>query len=118
MPAMSSRQRLCILGATGSVGTSTLEVVARHPERFEVVALTARQRVDELAGLCEQWRERLKHAGLATEVLHGPTALNDLAAHPDGDSVMAAIVGAAGLAACLAAARAGKEERTGVCDPR
>jgi 1-deoxy-D-xylulose-5-phosphate reductoisomerase len=121
---MSSRQRLCILGATGSVGMSTLEVVACHPERFEVVALTARQRVDELAALCERWRprfaamddavsarrlrERLARAGVRTEVLHGPTALTDLAAHPDVDSVMAAIVGAAGLAACLAAARAGK----------
>jgi len=125
MAAMTrSRQRLCILGATGSVGTSTLEVVARHPERFEVVALTARQRVNELAALCErcrprfaavddaasarQLRERLQRAGLRTEVLHGPTALADLAAHPDVDSVMAAIVGAAGLAACLAAARSGK----------
>ena len=121
---MKERQRLCILGATGSVGMSTLEVVARHPERFEVVALTARQRVDELAALCKTWRprfaavddaasarqlrERLRHDGVATEVLHGPSALTDLAAHPDIDSVMAAIVGAAGLAACLAAARAGK----------
>ncbi|HEX6720431.1 MAG TPA: 1-deoxy-D-xylulose-5-phosphate reductoisomerase, partial [Burkholderiaceae bacterium] len=121
---MSSRQRLCILGATGSVGMSTLEVVARHPERFEVVALTARHRVDELAALCERFRprfaalddlsaartlrQRLQRAGVRTEVLHGPSALTDLAAHPDVDSVMAAIVGAAGLAACLAAARAGK----------
>jgi 1-deoxy-D-xylulose-5-phosphate reductoisomerase len=121
---MSPRQRLCILGATGSVGMSTLEVVARHPERFEVAALTARQRVDELAALCEQWRprfaavddaasarrlrERLVRAGVHTEVLHGKRALAELAAHPDVDSVMAAIVGAAGLAACLSAARAGK----------
>src|SRR5687767_6143383 len=124
MQAMTYRQRLCILGATGSVGMSTLEVVARHPERFEVVALTARRRVDELAALCERFRprfaalddaasaralrERLQRAGLRTEVLHGPAALADLAAHPDVDSVMAAIVGAAGLASCLAAARAGK----------
>ena len=124
MQAMTYRQRLCILGATGSVGMSTLEVVARHPERFEVVALTARRRVDELAALCERFRprfaalddapsaralrERLQRAGLRTEVLHGPAALADLAAHPDVDSVMAAIVGAAGLGACLAAARAGK----------
>jgi 1-deoxy-D-xylulose-5-phosphate reductoisomerase len=121
---MTARQRLCILGATGSVGMNTLEVVARHPERFDVVALTARQRVDELAALCERWRprfaavddaasarqlrERLVRAGVQTQVLHGPTALTDLAAHPDVDAVMAAIVGAAGLAACLAAARAGK----------
>ena len=103
---------------------STLEVVARHPERFEVVALTARHRADELAALCERFRprfaalddlaaartlrQRLQRAGLRTEVLHGPSALTDLAAHPDVDSVMAAIVGAAGLGACLAAARAGK----------
>ncbi len=121
---MNPRQRLCILGATGSVGMSTLEVVARHPERFEIVALTARRRVDELAVLCERFRprfaalddaaaartlrERLQRAGVRTEVLQGPGALADLAAHPDVDSVMAAIVGAAGLGACLAAARAGK----------
>jgi 1-deoxy-D-xylulose-5-phosphate reductoisomerase len=121
---MNPRQRLCILGATGSVGTSTLEVVARHPERFEVFALTARQRVGELAALCQRWRprfaavedaaaarqlrERLVRLQVPTEVLHGSTALTDLAAHPEVDSVMAAIVGAAGLAACLAAARAGK----------
>src|SRR5262245_21425466 len=124
MATMSSRQRLCILGATGSVGMSTLEVVARHPERFEVVALTARKRVDELAVLCERFRprfaavddaasartlrQRLHTAGVRTEVLHGPTALDDLASHPEVDSVMAATVGAAGLAACLAAARSGK----------
>jgi 1-deoxy-D-xylulose-5-phosphate reductoisomerase len=122
--ATNPRQRLCILGATGSVGMSTLEVVGRHPERFEVVALTARQRVPELAALCCQWRpryaavgdaaaarqlrEHLAHSGVRTEVLHGPAALAELAAHDEVDSVMAAIVGAAGLAACLAAARAGK----------
>jgi 1-deoxy-D-xylulose-5-phosphate reductoisomerase len=122
--AMDPRQRVCILGATGSVGMSTLDVVARHPERFEVFALTARQRIDDLAALCERWRprfaavgdaasarqlrERLARSGVRTEVLHGPSALIDLAAHPDVDSVMAAIVGAAGLGACLAAARAGK----------
>jgi 1-deoxy-D-xylulose-5-phosphate reductoisomerase len=121
---MNRRQRICILGATGSVGMSTLEVVARHPERFEVFALTARHRVDELAALCEKWRprfaviegaaqartlrERLTRADSGTQVLHGPAALCELAAHPEVDSVMAAIVGAAGLAACLAAARAGK----------
>ncbi|HET9206394.1 MAG TPA: 1-deoxy-D-xylulose-5-phosphate reductoisomerase [Burkholderiaceae bacterium] len=118
------RQRLCILGATGSVGMSTLEVVARHPERFDLVALTARHRVDELGALCERFRprfaavgdataaralrERLHRADVQTQVLHGPSALTDLASHPEVDSVMAAIVGAAGLAACLAAARAGK----------
>jgi 1-deoxy-D-xylulose-5-phosphate reductoisomerase len=122
--AMERRQRLCILGATGSVGMNTLEVVARHPERFEVFALTARHRIDELAALCERWRprlavvdnaaqarslrERLGRADVPTEVLHGAAALSELAAHPDVDTVMAAIVGAAGLAPCLAAARAGK----------
>jgi 1-deoxy-D-xylulose-5-phosphate reductoisomerase len=122
--AMAKRQRLCILGATGSVGMSTLEVVALHPQRFEVFALTARHRIDELAALCERWRprlavvdntqqardlrERLGRADVHTEVLHGAAALSDLAAHPEVDTVMAAIVGAAGLAPCLAAARAGK----------
>ena len=122
--AMDPRQRVCILGATGSVGMSTLDVIARHPERFDVFALTARQRIDDLGALCERWRprfaavadsasarqlrERLARSGVRTEVLHGPGALTDLAAHPDVDAVMAAIVGAAGLGACLAAARAGK----------
>ena len=121
---MAKRQRLCILGATGSVGMNTLEVVALHPQRFEVFALTARHRIDELAALCERWRprlavvddaqqarrlrERLGRADVPTEVLHGAAALSELAAHPEVDIVMAAIVGAAGLAPCLAAARAGK----------
>lgn len=117
-------QRVCILGATGSVGSSTLDVVALHPGRYEVFALTAFQKVDALAALCLRWRPRysavgtaaqadalrsqLAAAGVRTEVLHGAQALCDLAAHPEVDSVMAAIVGAAGLPACLAAARAGK----------
>ncbi len=117
-------QRLCILGSTGSVGTSTLDVVARHPQRFEVFALTAHRKVDQLAQQCERWRpryaampdepraralrERLRASGLRTEVLSGPAALSELAGHPEVDLVMAAIVGATGLAPCLAAARAGK----------
>ena len=120
----ASRQRVCILGATGSVGTSTLDVIARHPNRFDVFALTAHSRVAELFAQCVQWRPRfaalpdesqaadlraqLKAHGIATEVLVGAQALCDLAAHPEVDAVMAAIVGAAGLAPCLAAARAGK----------
>jgi len=120
----TTRQRVCILGATGSVGTSTLDVIARHPQRFEVFALTAHSRIDELFAQCLQWRpryaampdaghaqqlrERLRADGVATEVLAGPQALCDLAAHPEVDSVMAAIMGAAGLAPCLAAAAAGK----------
>ena len=117
-------QRICILGATGSVGTSTLDVIALHPERFEVLALSAHSRIDTLFDQCLRWRPRwavvadatqaqdlglrLRGAGLRTEVLHGQQALCEVAAHPDVDSVMAAIVGAAGLGACIAAARAGK----------
>ena len=118
------RQRVCILGATGSVGQSTLDVVAQHPDRFEVFALSAQVRMDDLVRLCEHWRpryaavanatqatdvaRRLRDYGVKTEVLHGPRALCDLAAHPEVDSVMAAVVGAAGLAPCLAAAASGK----------
>ncbi len=120
----SRRQRICILGSTGSVGTSTLDVLSRHPERFEVFALTAHSRSDELLAQCLRWQPRfavmptasqanalqarLRDAGSNTEVLAGPAALCDLAAHADVDMVMAAIVGAAGLPPCLAAARAGK----------
>ena len=120
----TSLQRVCILGATGSIGSNTLDVISRHPDRFEVFALTAHSRVDELFAQCVQWRPRfavlpeeaqavdlrtrLKARGIKTEVLAGAQALCDLAAHPQVDSVMAAIVGAAGLAPCLAAARAGK----------
>ena len=119
-----TRQRVCILGATGSVGTSTLDVLARHPERFEVYALTAHGRVQELQAQCLQWQpafavvaeagparwlqEALSAEGLRTQVLHGSQALAMVAAHPDVDVVMGAIVGAAGLEPCLAAARAGK----------
>jgi 1-deoxy-D-xylulose-5-phosphate reductoisomerase len=118
------RQRLCVLGSTGSVGSNTLDVVSRHPERFEVVALTGHQRVDELMAQCLHWkprfaamaspgaagslRQRLREAGSRTEVIDGADALVQLAAHPEVDTVMAAIVGAAGLLPCMAAARAGK----------
>ncbi|CAM5797150.1 1-deoxy-D-xylulose-5-phosphate reductoisomerase [Rhizobacter fulvus] len=117
-------QRVCVLGATGSVGMNTLDVISRHPGRFEVFALTAHSRVDELFAQCVKWRPRfavlpdeataaelrtrLKKEGVRTEVLSGAQALCDMASHPEVDSVMAAIVGAAGLAPCLAAARAGK----------
>ncbi len=122
--ASRPRQRICILGATGSVGVSTLDVVARHPGRYEVVALSAHGRIDELLAQCARWRpryaavpageparrlrDRLAAENIATQVLEGPTALCELAAHSEVDTVMAAIVGAAGLAPCLAAARAGK----------
>jgi len=117
-------QRVCILGSTGSVGASTLDVLSRHRDRYQVFALTAHSRVDDLFAQCVQWRPRfaavsdaaqakalqarLRDAGCGTEVLVGAQALCELAAHPDVDTVMAAIVGAAGLAPCLAAARAGK----------
>ena len=118
------KRRLCILGATGSVGTSTLDVVRRQADRWEVFALTAQHRVDELVAQCRQWRPRyavlaqpddaqraqsaLRAVGVRTEVLYGAQALVQLAEHPEVDAVMAAIVGAAGLGPCLAAARAGK----------
>lgn len=118
------RKRLCILGATGSVGAATLDVALRHPNRYEIFALTARRRVDglykqccrctpryavvELAADANQLAARLRDAGLKTEVLHGAQALCEVAAHPEADYVMAAIVGAAGLAPCIAAAEAGK----------
>jgi 1-deoxy-D-xylulose-5-phosphate reductoisomerase len=121
---MKTMQSVCILGSTGSIGANTLDVVSRHPERFQVVALTAHSRMEELYAQCMQWRprfaavsrpdqasalqRRLRDAGSSTEVLHGPQALCELAAHPGVDTVMAAIVGAAGLPPCLAAARAGK----------
>ena len=118
------RQRLAVLGSTGSVGTSTLDVVARHPERFEIIGLSAFQRVELLAEQCRQFKPRvavvptesraaelrsmLRDFKLTTEVHVGASALAELAAAPDVDSVMAAIVGAAGLPPCMAAARAGK----------
>ncbi len=124
MVNMSELQRVAVLGSTGSIGTSTLDVVARHPGRFEVFALTAATRVDELLAQCMRFSprfavmtsephaallaEKLAAHGSATRVLPGPEALRTIAAHEEVDVVMAAIVGAAGLAPCLAAARAGK----------
>ncbi|RMX05622.1 1-deoxy-D-xylulose-5-phosphate reductoisomerase [Corticibacter populi] len=118
------RQRIAILGSTGSIGTSTLDVLARHPERFEVFALAAGRNVDRLLAQCLQFRPRyaavlepdaaqalqrqLREEGLATEVLAGAPAMVQLAAHTEVDAVMAAIVGVAGLPPALAAARAGK----------
>jgi len=117
-------QRLVVLGSTGSIGVNTLDVVARHPDRYEVVGLSAYSRVEQLLVQCERFRPRvavvpndaaarvlregLAARGLPTEVAVGAQALSDLAALPEVDSVMAAIVGAAGLAPCMAAARAGK----------
>lgn len=117
-------QRVTVLGSTGSIGVNTLDVIARHPDRFEVFALSAATRVDELLAQCRRFRPRfavmasaaharqladaLRREDLATEVLHGDDALARIASHEEVDAVMAAIVGAAGLAPCLAAARAGK----------
>ncbi len=124
MNSVNTRLRICILGSTGSIGTSTLDVLSRHPGRFEVFALTAHHRVDELMAQCLAWRPKfavltdpgpaqmlqaqLRSAGSDTAVLVGPQALCEMASHPEVDAVMAAIVGAAGLSPCLAAARAGK----------
>ncbi len=118
------KQRITVLGSTGSVGANTLEVIARHPDRFEVFALSAASQVDLMATQCAQFRPRmavmageaagrelarkLEGSGLPTRVSWGPGALDEIASHESVDAVMAAIVGAAGLASCLAAARAGK----------
>lgn len=120
---MSARV-LTVLGATGTIGVNTLDVVARHPGRFEIFALTGATQSERLFQQClqhrpkyavmpapiaaRQLRERLKQAGVATEVLEGEAALTEVAIAPEVDTVMAAIVGAAGLPATLAAARAGK----------
>jgi len=118
-------QRITILGATGSIGVSTLDVLARHPERYSVYALSAHSRVDELAAQCIAHRPQravvgtaeaagrlaalLRAANVSTEVEYGEAALRAISSAPEVDSVMAAIVGAAGLAPTLAAARAGKK---------
>ncbi|TNJ34257.1 1-deoxy-D-xylulose-5-phosphate reductoisomerase [Arenimonas terrae] len=115
---------IALLGATGSIGGSTLDVVARHPDRFRIGALSAHGRVDELLALCERFhpdaavladpaghaalRDGLEARGLRTRALSGPAALDEIAADPANDTVVAAIVGAAGVASTLAAARAGK----------
>ena len=116
---------LTVLGSTGSIGTSTLDVVARHPEKYRIVALTAYRQDDLLFEQCQQFgprfavlideaaaarlKQRLESAGLKTEVLLGEQALEQVAALPEVDAVMAAIVGAAGLCSSLAAAKAGKK---------
>ena len=118
------KKRLSLLGSTGSIGDSTLDVVARHPERFSVYALSAHRNGDKLVEQClrfkpevavvgdaataQQVAANLRAAGCHTEVLHGPQALVDVSASEGCDTVVAAIVGAAGLAPSLAAARAGK----------
>ena len=121
---MAEIQTLTVLGATGSIGPSTLDVVARHPERFRVYALTGRSRLELLAAQCArfaaqfavvaddaaaaQLRARLQTEGAGTEVLVGAEHLSAVSQAPEVDVVMAAIVGGAGLRPTLAAARAGK----------
>jgi 1-deoxy-D-xylulose-5-phosphate reductoisomerase len=121
---MSIKQRITVLGSTGSIGKNTLDVLARHPDRFSVYALTASTQVDLMLAQCAQFRpqvavmveplaarrlsEKLQAEGIQTEVRSGTLALDEVASAPDVDAVMAAIVGAAGLSPCLAAARAGK----------
>ena len=118
------KQRITVLGSTGSIGKNTLDVVSRHPERYEVFALSAATQVDLMLEQCAQFRpqfavmasgphaqllaEKIQQNGLPTSVLQAQDALEIIASHESVDAVMAAIVGAAGLAPCLAAARAGK----------
>ena len=116
--------QITVLGSTGSIGVSTLDVIARHPERFGVFALTASVNVELMAEQCAKFRpvfavmasephgrrlaEVLQALALPTRVLWGADALVEVASHEKTDVVMAAIVGAAGLAPCMAAARTGK----------
>ena len=118
------KKRVTILGSTGSVGSNTLDVLARHPDRFEVFALTASTQVELMVKQCMQFRPvyavmaseehgkalegQLRNVGCKTRAMLGAAAIDTVASHEQVDIVMAAIVGAAGLAPCLAAARAGK----------
>ena len=115
---------LTLLGATGSIGLSTLDVVSRHKDKYEIVALTANRNIELLAEQCETWKPKyaviaehdlaeslrttLTSKGIDTEVLSGSEGLQYVAALPEAHYVMAAIVGAAGLLPTLAAAKAGK----------
>lgn len=119
------KQRIAVLGSTGSVGANTLDVVARHPGLFEVFALSASSQVEPMLQQCLQFRPafavmaqeaagralaaRIESSGLATRVLWGADALDTIAGHEQVDTVMASIVGAAGLSSCIAAAKAGKK---------
>ncbi len=118
------KQRITVLGSTGSVGANTLDVVARHPDGFEIFALSAATQVDLMLQQCARFRpqfavmasephaaelgRKLKAEGLPTRVMAGTESLDEVAAHESTDTVMAAIVGAAGLSSCMAAAAAGK----------
>jgi len=120
---MVMTQRIAVLGATGSIGDSTLAILAAQPQHYDVYALSGYHRLDKLLALCEQFApkrvsvptaavdefaKRLSIAGLDIEVVGGETGLVDIATDSQTDTVVAAIVGAAGLPSTLAAARAGK----------
>ncbi|OIQ99924.1 1-deoxy-D-xylulose 5-phosphate reductoisomerase [mine drainage metagenome] len=122
---MSKLTRLTVLGSTGSIGKSTLDVVSRHPDKYRIIALTAQQQDELLFEQCQRFQprfavlldeaaserlsKRIAAAGLDIEVLCGVEALERVATLPEVDAVMAAIVGAAGMQSTLAAARAGKK---------
>ena len=124
MTQTTKPQTLTVLGSTGSIGSNTLDVVRRHPGRYQVFALSAATQVDALLAQCAEFRpryavmasaahaaqlaEKIKANSLPTQVLQASGALETIASHEAVDAVMGAIVGAAGLAPCLAAARAGK----------
>ena len=120
---MVMTQRIAVLGATGSIGDSTLAILAAQPQNYEVYALSGYHRLDKLLALCQQFSpkrvsvptaavddfaQRLSAAGLNIDVVGGASGLVDIATDPQTDTVVAAIVGAAGLPSTLAAARAGK----------
>lgn len=123
MPSLSRMKNITILGSTGSIGENTLDVVRRHPDRFTVHALTAHRQIEKLAQQCIEFQPRVavvgfkedvSHlktliAGLSTQVLFGPEALIEVAGDNRVNTVMAAIVGAAGLMPTLTAAQTGKQ---------
>ncbi len=116
--------QVTLLGATGSIGASTLDVIARHPERYQIYAITANTSVETMNDLCQQWQpqyavmnaaaaasqlsDRLSAGNINTRVLHGEAGLLQVVEEKSVDCVVAAIVGAAGLVPTLAAAAAGK----------
>ncbi|MBT8141441.1 MAG: 1-deoxy-D-xylulose-5-phosphate reductoisomerase [Gammaproteobacteria bacterium] len=121
----SEKKSVCILGATGSIGESSLSVISKHPDAFSVYALSANENADKMFALCKQYKpefavmadadaaavlqDLLTHAMSGTQVLAGSGALDQIAAHDDVDIIIAAIVGAAGLSSTMAAATAGKK---------
>jgi 1-deoxy-D-xylulose-5-phosphate reductoisomerase len=122
---MPNIRHLTILGSTGSIGVSTLDVVTRHPDRFQIIALTANHSIEKMLEQCRLFRPRyavmldkvsgeklqmaVREAGIATEVMWGVESLEKVASLPEVDTVMAAIVGSAGIRPTFAAARAGKQ---------